>query len=149
SVNHCVLHARLGPGPSEVEAVGVALAQGGDQSWRGGGGGVVFVNLKIGRVGGGVVNDFGIGGAGDGMRVLGLKMLCDRNLLGKKIVLDEDDVEPGPSPAVDNPPHSCKQLPGVEGVRKRGIALEKALEQVDDDDSAAGAHCIVSLPTSL
>src|SRR5262249_21242547 len=73
----------------------------------------------------------------------------DRNLLGKKIVLDEDDVEPGPSPAVDNPPHSCKQLPGVEGVRKRGIALEKALEQVDDDDSAAGAHCIVSLPTSL
>src|SRR5262249_57199833 len=45
SVNHCVLHARLGPGPSEVEADDVEAAQEGIQACPGGRGVAVFCVL--------------------------------------------------------------------------------------------------------
>src|SRR5262249_27035652 len=147
SVNHGMLHARLGPGTGKVKPVDVQLPQDGIEPGRVEGAVVLLANLEVSGPGIEFVDDFGIRGTDDAMRPIDLEMLVDWNLLGKKIVLDEDDVEPGLPSAVDNPPHRCEQLPGIERVWKRGIAVEEALEQVDDDDGAAGANGMVSLPT--
>src|SRR6266446_3546474 len=108
SVNHGVLHARLGPGPSKVEPVDVELPQDGIQPGRVEGAVVLLANLEVAGLGIELVDDFGIRGTDDAMRSIDLEMLVDWYLLGKKIVLDEDDVEPGLASAVDNPPHRCE-----------------------------------------
>src|SRR6478672_7965860 len=134
-----MLDTCFSPSAGEVEALDIELAQHGIEPRRVERAVVLLPDLKVARFGIELVDDLGVGGADDAVRAEYLEVLVDRHFLRQEVVLDEDDPDAAFAAGIDAP-HVGEQALGVERIRKSGVALEEAFEQVDDDDRAPRAH---------
>ena len=103
-----MLDASFGPGAREEKPLDVEFAQHGVEPRRIERAVVLFLDLKVARLGIELVDDLGVGGADDAVRAEDLEVLVDRHFLRQKVVLDEDDGDAAFTAGVDHAPHGVE-----------------------------------------